>query len=104
MKSKFSDLLKPSAKEPSAKAKPGGKSSKKARAAVAVASAVVETETRQVISLRTVGKRSKADYTQVTAYIPKKTHKDVKLALLDDGRDFSDLVSELLAEWVKSVG
>lgn len=48
-------------------------------------------------------KRSDPDFVQTTAYIRKATHRDVKLALLqnDEGRDFSELVEELLATWVK---
>lgn len=57
-------------------------------------------ETQQVISLRPVGKRSKDNFTQVSAYIPKDTHRKVRAALFDDGRDFSELVAELLAEWL----
>lgn len=50
------------------------------------------------------GKRSNEAYTQITAYIQKTTHRDVKKILLDDskGRDFSALVEELLAKWLKS--
>src|SRR4051794_3713316 len=45
------------------------------------------------------GKRSDEEHLQVTAYIRRDTHLDVKAALLRDqkGRDFSDLVEELLA-------
>ncbi len=50
------------------------------------------------------GKRSDNYFTQVTAYIREDTHRTVKILLLDEGetRDFSDLVEELLAKWVKS--
>lgn len=50
------------------------------------------------------GKRSDENHVQVTAYIQRDTHLDVKAALLRDqkGRDFSDLVEELLAKWLKS--
>jgi hypothetical protein len=53
---------------------------------------------------RPSGKRSDADYVQVTAYIHKDTHRDVKIALLKSGgeKDFSELVDDLLAEWLKS--
>ncbi|NWF58982.1 MAG: hypothetical protein HXY43_06655 [Fischerella sp.] len=53
---------------------------------------------------RPKGKRSDPDYEQVTAYIRKETHTAVKIELLKEGekREFSELVQELLDEWVKS--
>lgn len=50
------------------------------------------------------GKRSDSDYTQVTAYIRSDTHVGVQMLLLKDGKqkDFSDLVEELLAKWLRS--
>lgn len=48
------------------------------------------------------GKRSSAEFVQVTAYIGRQTHRDVKIALLTEGKggEFSELVEELLAEWL----
>ena len=53
---------------------------------------------------RPTGKRSDPDYEQVTAYIKKATHIDIKIALLQDGqgREFSELVEDLLSEWLKA--
>jgi hypothetical protein len=53
---------------------------------------------------RPSGKRSDDDYVQVTAYIQKDTHRDVKIALLKSGSDldFSELVDNLLAKWLKA--
>ena len=53
---------------------------------------------------RPSGKRSDADYVQVTAYIQKDIHRETKIALLKsgDGKDFSELVDTLLAHWLKS--
>lgn len=53
---------------------------------------------------RPKGKRSHPDYEQVTAYIRKDTHRDVKIALLSEGngREFSELVQELLEQWLLS--
>jgi hypothetical protein len=52
---------------------------------------------------RPAGKRSDPDYEQVTAYIRKHTHKDVKIALLQEGqgREFSELIEELLSGWLQ---
>jgi len=38
----------------------------------------------------------------MSAYIPNDTHRRIKAALLDDGRDFSGLVSDLLTGWLES--
>jgi hypothetical protein len=53
---------------------------------------------------RPSGKRSDTEYVQVTAYIHKDRHRDVKIELLrsGDGLDFSELVDSLLAEWLES--
>jgi hypothetical protein len=53
---------------------------------------------------RPSGKRSDPTYAQVTAYIPEELHRQVKIALLQDakGQEFSELVGELLREWMKS--
>lgn len=49
------------------------------------------------------GKRSDPDFTPVYAYIRKSTHKEVKIKLIQqDNRDFSELLDELLSEWLKS--
>ena len=53
---------------------------------------------------RPSGKRSDADFIQVTAYIRKTIHREVKIALLKSGndQDFSELVDALLETWVQS--
>jgi hypothetical protein len=48
------------------------------------------------------GKRSNARYRQVSAYVRKDTHRKVKMALLEDDREFSELVEELLGGWLTS--
>lgn len=55
---------------------------------------------------RPAGKRSDPGYVQVTAYIPSDLHHNIKLALLQErkGREFSELVAELLAGWLDSRG
>lgn len=50
---------------------------------------------------KATGKRSDPNYIQVGAYIPKELNKDVKRLLVDAESDFSDLVTELLEQWVK---
>lgn len=53
---------------------------------------------------RPQGKHSDPDYRQVTAYIRRDTHQRVKLALLEEGKDreFSELLEELLSNWLKA--
>lgn len=53
---------------------------------------------------RPAGKRSDPEYTQVTAYIRTGTHKETKIALLNEGRDreFSELVQDLLQKWLQA--
>lgn len=52
---------------------------------------------------RPTGKRSDPDFEQTTAYIRKDTHREVKIALLQEGkgREYSELVEELLSAWLK---
>ena len=53
---------------------------------------------------RPKGKRSHPDYEQVTAYIKTLTYQEVKIALLREGkkREFSELMQELLDDWLES--
>jgi hypothetical protein len=52
---------------------------------------------------RRSGKSADPDYTQITAYIRRETHAAAKVALIQGGggRDFSELLEELVAEWLK---
>ncbi len=52
---------------------------------------------------RAGGKSSNSDYTQVLTYVKKDTHNAVRAVLIYDHekRDLSDLVEELLADWIK---
>jgi hypothetical protein len=67
--------------------------------------AILIQETRRPGPGRPPGKRSDPAFTQVTAYIRGSTYRQIKLALLQDEgaaeREFSDLVEELLATWLK---
>lgn len=46
------------------------------------------------------GKRSDPSYTQVGCYLPRELNNRVKVKLVADPRDFSDLVAELLDNWL----
>ncbi|WOD37392.1 hypothetical protein [Nodosilinea sp. E11] len=51
---------------------------------------------------KATGKRSDPNYIQVGAYIPIELNKCVKRQLVDTDKDFSELVAELLEQWVHS--
>ncbi len=42
------------------------------------------------------------DYIQTTVYLPRTLHKPVKVALIEDELEFSDLVERLLSDWLAS--
>jgi hypothetical protein len=46
-------------------------------------------------------KRSDPAYTPVTAYIRKDTHIAAKKLLLDEEKEFSELLEELVSAWVQ---
>jgi hypothetical protein len=52
---------------------------------------------------RPKGKRSDPNFEQVTAYIQSITYTSVKIELLKEGqkREFSELVQELLEDWLR---
>ena len=50
---------------------------------------------------RPPGKKSNPDYAQVTVYLHKKTHLAAKKRLLDAGGEFSELVENLVAQWIQ---
>ncbi len=61
-------------------------------------------ETTSQKSGRPRGKRSNPDYEQVTAYIKRETYRNTKIALLQqrDNQEFSELVEQLLNEWLST--
>jgi hypothetical protein len=50
------------------------------------------------------GKRSDPDYRQVSAWIKRDTYEKVTLRLFtkENRREFSDLVQDLLAKWLRA--
>jgi hypothetical protein len=53
---------------------------------------------------RPPGKRSDPRFVQVTAYVPEALHRKVKIRLLQEakGQEFSELIEELLEDWIGS--
>lgn len=41
------------------------------------------------------------DYTKFTTYIRKQTHRAVKVKLVEQDQEFSDLVEDLLSDWLQ---
>lgn len=50
---------------------------------------------------RPPGKRSNPEYQQVTVLLHGQTYLEVRKRLLDERKEVSTLINELLAEWVK---
>ncbi len=50
----------------------------------------------------TLAKRNDPAYRQALAYVRAETMKSVKSRLAEEEREFSDLVEELLSEWLNS--
>lgn len=46
------------------------------------------------------GKSSDPDYVKLTSYIRRETHLKVKKRLLDEGKEISELVEELMGKWL----
>jgi hypothetical protein len=62
----------------------------------------IQEETGGVARSQGGGKRSDSDYRQVSAYVRRDTYQRVKLALLEEEREFSELVEELLQHWLET--
>jgi hypothetical protein len=74
-------------------------------AAVLATKRTAEPEAAEDRQAKLRGKRTHPDYRQVTAYIPRALHQEVKIALIQEpDHDFSTLVESLLAQWVSKKG
>ncbi|PSB08057.1 hypothetical protein C7B62_18030 [Pleurocapsa sp. CCALA 161] len=65
---------------------------------------MVDEKPESVKKGRPKGKRSNPDFEQVTAYVRSQTYRQTKIALLQQSEleDFSELVEELLTEWLST--
>jgi hypothetical protein len=50
---------------------------------------------------RPPGKKTNPAYRQVTVYLQENVHREARKLLLDDHRQFSDLVNDLVAQWIQ---
>lgn len=48
------------------------------------------------------GKKNNPDYDQVTVYLRKTVYTEARKLLFDERRQFSDLVDELVSQWVQT--
>jgi hypothetical protein len=46
-------------------------------------------------------KSQNPSFIKLTAYVPRELHRAVKVRLVEQGREISGLVEELVAEWLK---
>ena len=53
---------------------------------------------------RPPGKKNNPEYKQVTVYLREEAHRAAKKVLLDEQCDFSELVDELLEQWLRTSG
>ena len=93
MSTRFGKVLENLGKLPSAGTQP--KESRQRRA-------TQDTRTRKVG--RPPGKKSDPDYTQVTVYLKRDNHLAAKKRLLDDGKEFSELVDQVVMAWLQTSG
>ena len=47
-------------------------------------------------------KSTNPDYTRTTLYLPKKMHKRLKAIAVEEEREMSEIVEELLGDWLES--
>lgn len=95
--SQFDGLLEVKTKKKTTEKKQQGSSQKKKRTPVSTPPPVEKKE-----ETKQPGKSKNPDFVQTSIYIKKDTQISVKSKLLTDqkNRDFSDLVEELLSEWL----
>lgn len=56
--------------------------------------------TEELVPPPKIGKRSDPAYRQISTYVRSDLYRSVKRELLMSERDFSDLMDELLSEWM----
>jgi len=76
------------------------KGTQKTPTVVAAPETPAERETIIVTRQMVRGKRSDPSYTQGMAYVKKETLRKVKKRLLEEDKDYSDLINELLEMWL----
>jgi Ribbon-helix-helix protein, copG family len=49
-------------------------------------------------------KSTDPDYTRTTIYLPKELHRKLKATAASEGRQMSDIMTELLEQWLQGKG
>ena len=62
---------------------------------------ILEVSESRIKTGRPRAKRSDPRFAQVTAYILRDTHVAAKKRLLDEGQEFSELLQQLLNQWLE---
>jgi|SRR5579862_346050 len=60
----------------------------------------VQTSDHLAVQKAPLAKSADPDFLKFTTYIRKQTHHAVKVKIVEQGREFSDLVEELLTDWL----
>jgi hypothetical protein len=62
------------------------------------------TETPKLIDSKPARKSKSTDpnYARTTVYLPKRLHKQLKAAAADEEREMSDILEQLVEQWLKS--
>ena len=60
----------------------------------------ISTSKHTDISTSKKAKSANPDYTRTTVYLPKKMHKQLKAIALDEEREMSSIVEELIETWM----
>lgn len=47
-------------------------------------------------------KAKNPEYVRSTFYLPKQLHRQLKMAAIDEDKEMSEIVEELVAQWLKS--
>lgn len=92
----------PKPKQKSSKKTPAKNKSGKGKNEKKTSTPAVSIKSSENGEVETVGKRSDPNYKTVGIMLPLKAHKRAKILLMDDPeeRDFSDLMTDLLEEWL----
>lgn len=54
----------------------------------------------ETISVESKAKSSSKDYQRTTVYLPRELHKRFKVAALNEGKEMSEVVTELIETWL----
>ena len=103
--SKHTDVQKPNRKKTSSK--PDVETSKSLNIQTSKAqehSSKIDISASKHLNVQTSKKAKSAnpDYTRTTMYLPKKMHKQLKAIALDEEKEMSSIVEELIDAWLNS--